>query len=101
MDEKLKGLRTEVETAYQKRSEIEIDLVRKQAELKYLEETSRKELDCGVEELMPGEETLPDGEALADAEKQYEEIRARIDALGPINPQALEEFKSASSATIS
>ena len=93
VDEKLKGLRAEVETAYQKRSEIEIDLVRKQEELKYLDETSRKELDCGVEELMPGEETLPDGEALAEAEKQYEDLRARIEALGPINPQALEEFE--------
>jgi len=93
VDEKLKGLRAEVEAAHQKRSEIEIDLVKKQAELKYLDETSRKELGCGVEELMPAEETLPDGEALAEAEKQYEEIRARIEALGPINPQALEEFE--------
>ena len=93
VDEKLKGLRAEVEAAYQKRSEIEIDLVKKQAELKYLEETSRKELGCGVEELMPAEETLPDGEALAEAERQYDEIRARIEALGPINPQALEEFE--------
>jgi chromosome segregation protein len=93
VDEKLKGLRAEVEAAYQKRSEIEVDLVKKQAELKYLDETSRKELDCGVEELMPAEETLPDGEALAEAERQYDEIRARIEALGPINPQALEEFE--------
>ena len=93
VDERLKGLRTEVEAAHQKRSEIEIDLVRKQEELKYLDETSRKELNCGVEELMPAEEVLPDGEALAAAEQQYEEIRARIEALGPINPQALEEFE--------
>jgi len=93
VDEKLKGLRADVETAHQKRSEIEIDLVRKQEELKYLDETSRKELDCGVAELMPAEETLPDGEALAEAEKQYEDLRARIEALGPINPQALEEFE--------
>jgi chromosome segregation protein len=93
VDEKLKGLRAEVETAHQKRSEIEIDLVKKQAELKYLDETSRKELDCGVGELVPADEVLPDGEALTEAERQYEEIRARIEALGPINPQALEEFE--------
>jgi chromosome segregation protein len=92
-EEKLKGLRAEVEAAYQKRSGIEVDLVKKQAELKYLDETSRKELHCGVEELMPAEEMLPDGEALAEAERQYGEIRARIEALGPINPQALEEFQ--------
>ena len=92
-EEKLKGLRAEVEAAHQKRSEIEVDLVKKQAELKYLDETSRKELNCGVEELVPADETLPDGDALADAEQQYDELRARIEALGPINPQALEEFQ--------
>ena len=92
-EEKLKALRAEVETAHQKRSEIEVDLVKKQAELKYLDETSRKELNTAVEELMPAAETLPDGEALADAERQYDELRARIEALGPINPQALEEFQ--------
>jgi chromosome segregation protein len=92
-DEKLKALRAEVETAHQKRSEIEVDLVKKQSELKYLDETSRKELNLPVEELVPAEETLPAGEALAEAERQYAEIRARIEALGPINPQALEEFQ--------
>jgi chromosome segregation protein len=92
-EEKLKALRTEVESAHQRRSEIEVDLVKKQAELKYLDETSRKELNCAVEELMPSDEALPDGDALADAERQYDEIRARIEALGPINPQALEEFQ--------
>ncbi len=93
VDEKLKGLRAEVEAAHQKRSEIEVELVKKQAELKYLDETSRKELDCGVDELVPADEMLPDGEVLNAAEQQYEEIRARIEALGPINPQALEEFE--------
>jgi chromosome segregation protein len=93
VDERLKGLRVEVEAAHQKRSEIEVDLVKKQAELKYLDETSRKELNCGVDELAASEETLPGGDALAAAERQYDEIRARIEALGPINPQALEEFE--------
>jgi chromosome segregation protein len=92
-EEKLKALRADVEIAYQKRSEIEVELVRKQEELKYLDETSQKELSAPVAELMPADETLPDGEALAEAERQYDEIRARIEALGPINPQALEEFQ--------
>jgi chromosome segregation protein len=92
-EEKLKALRADVEAAHQKRSEIEVDLVKKQAELKYLDETSRKELDAAVEDLMPADAPLPDAEGLAEAEQQYQEIRARIEALGPINPQALEEFQ--------
>jgi len=92
-EEKLKALRAEVETAHQKRSEIEVELVRKQGDLKYLDETSRKELNTPVAELMPGEEALPSGDALTEVERQYDEIQARIEALGPINPQALEEFQ--------
>ena len=89
----MKALRSEVEIAHQKRSEIEVELVRKQADLKYLDETSQKELNTPVAELMVGEEALPSGEALAEVERQYDEIQARIEALGPINPQALEEFQ--------
>jgi chromosome segregation protein len=42
---------------------------------------------------MPAEEMVPDGEARVEVERQYQEVRARIEALGPINPQALEEFQ--------
>jgi chromosome segregation protein len=72
-----------------------VDLVRRQAELKYLDETSRKELNCAVEELAAGDETVPDAEAIAEAERLYEEVRARIEALGPVNAQAMEEFQEA------
>ena len=32
---------------------------------------------------------------MAEAEQRYQEVRARIEALGPVNPQALEEFQEA------
>src|SRR5262249_18402218 len=50
-EEELKVLRVGVQETHEKRSHIEVELVRKQAELKYLDETSRKELNCAVEEL--------------------------------------------------
>ena len=61
-EEELKQLRMKVEEAHSNRSQIEVELVRRQAELKYLDETSRKELNCGVEELAAGDETVPDAE---------------------------------------
>ena len=95
-EDELKQLRVKVEEAHTNRSQIEVDLVRRQAELKYLDETSRKELNCAVEELTAGDETVPDVEAIAEAERLYEEVRARIEALGPVNAQAMEEFQEAS-----
>ena len=44
-------------------------------------------------ELAAGEEAVLDDAALAEAEQKYLDIKARIEALGPVNPQALEEFQ--------
>jgi chromosome segregation protein len=94
-EEELKQFRARVEEAHQNRSRIEVELVERQAELKYLDETSRKELNCAAAELAAGDETVPDEAALAEAERLYQEVRARIEALGPVNPQAMEEFQEA------
>jgi chromosome segregation protein len=95
LDEDLKHLRAEVQAASEKRSQIEVDLVRRQAELKYMDETSRKELGVAVAELSAGEETVLEDEALAEAEQKAADLRARIEALGPVNPEALEQHQEA------
>ncbi len=95
LEEALRQLRIDVQAAQEKRSHIELELVKKQAELKYLDETSRKELNAPLEELAGGEETVLDEAGLHEAEQKYQEVRARIEALGPVNSQALEEFQEA------
>jgi len=95
LEENLKLLRTDVQSAQERRSQIELELVRKQAELKYLDETSRKELNAPLEELAAVEEAVLDEAGLEEAERKYQEVKARIEALGPVNPQALEEFQEA------
>ena len=95
LDETLKQLRADSLLAQEKRGQIELELVKKQSELKYLDETSRKELNAPLEELAAGEEIVLDDEALSESERKYQEIKAKIEALGPVNPQALEEFQEA------
>ncbi|HEX5430856.1 MAG TPA: AAA family ATPase, partial [Bryobacteraceae bacterium] len=95
LDEALKTLRTETQAAQERRAAIEVDLVKKQSDLKYLDETSRKELNAAASEIASGQETVLDESALAEVEQRYQEVRARIEALGPVNPQALEEFQEA------
>jgi chromosome segregation protein len=94
-EEDLKILRAAVDACREKRSQTEVELVRKQAELKYLDETSRKELNCPVEELASGDGPVPDGETIAEAELACNEVRSRIEALGPVNQAAMEEFLEA------
>jgi chromosome segregation protein len=95
LDESLRHLRMQAQAAQESRGQIELMLVRLQAELKYLDETSRKELSIAVSELAAGEETVLDDAGLEEAESKYQEVRSRIEALGPVNPDALQEFQEA------
>jgi chromosome segregation protein len=95
LEETLKQLRLNVQAAQEKRSQIELELVKRQAELKYLDETSRKELNAPLDELAEADEITLDDDGLAEAEQRYQELRGKIEALGPVNPQALEEFQEA------
>ncbi len=94
-EEELKILRALVQEWQEKRSQTEVDLVRKQAELKFLDETSRKELNCAVEELSATDEPIPDADAIAQAEQQCNDVRSRIEGLGAVNAAAMEEFQEA------
>jgi chromosome segregation protein len=94
-EEELKVLRTAVQETHEKRTQTEVDLVRKQAELKYLDETSRKELNCAVQELADPESPIPDADAITEAEQAANEVRGRIEALGAVNAAAMEEYLEA------
>jgi chromosome segregation protein len=92
-DESLRVLRARIETAHTNRGEIEVELTRRQSELQFLDETSRKELDLGVAELEAPADCSP--EVLQATETLYQETRAKIESLGAVNPTAYEEFQEA------
>jgi len=96
IEELLKKSRIEMQEAQEKRSQVEVELVKLQAELKYLDETGRKELNLSPAEIAAEDQTELDEAGLVEAENKYQDVKARIDALGPVNPLALEEFQVAS-----
>ncbi len=93
-DESLRVLRARIEAAHTHRGEIEVELTRRQSELQFLDETSRKELNVAVAELDPPADCTP--EVLQATEALYRETRAKIESLGAVNPTAYEEFQEAS-----
>ena len=95
LEEELKRLRSEAQFLGDKRSALQVDLARAESELKHLDETSQKELESPLASLAGETETIPDEDSLAQIEAKYEEVRKKIEALGPVNPQALEEFEDA------
>jgi len=95
LEEALKQLRAESQAVQEKRSQIEVALAERRAELRYLDETAGKELNASLQQLADSDEEVLDEEALAHAEENYDRLKARIEALGPVNPQALEEYEDA------
>lgn len=95
LDESLKAQRTAAAEASEKKTGVEIRLVQLQSDLKHLDENSRKELHVGASELAHEDDPELDEMALGELEARYEEVRGRIEALGAVNPQALEEYKEA------
>ena len=61
-------------------------MARLESDLKHLEETSRNELQTPLREVAEGLETIPGEEELAELDRKYQEVRRKIDALGPVNP---------------
>lgn len=95
IEEELKRSRAQLQTAQDKRSDLQVALARAESDLKHLDETSVRELDTNLEQLLQGIETVPDGPALENIESKYAEAQRKIEALGPVNPEALAEFEEA------
>jgi chromosome segregation protein len=95
MEETLQQLRAGQQQAQERRSQIEVSLVERKAALRYLDETCQKELSIPVAELAVAEETVLDEAGLAEAEEKYNQLRSRIESLGPVNPEALQQYEEA------
>ncbi len=95
VEEELKKLRGQAHAAQERRSELQVMAARAESDLQHLDETSRKELEKPLEEVAEAAEILADEYMLPQWENKYAEVRRKIEALGPVNPQALEEFEEA------
>ena len=93
LDESLRGKRQSLDELRSERSQRQIEKARNDADRDHLRQTCVAELNAQPEELMAQESQLLIGEELIAAETNYNEMKARVDAMGPVNMMALEEFK--------
>ena len=108
MDESLRGRRSALDELRAERGQRQIERARNDADRDYLRQTCVAELNAQPEELIAqepqllvGEELVAQetqlliGEELVAAETTYNEMKARAEAMGPVNMMALEEFQEA------
>ena len=94
IDELLRTTRQQLDVARDRRGEISATAAKLQSDLQHLADTCLNEL--GVERAALMADTtisLITADELAAEDQAHREMRARLDAMGPVNMMALEEYK--------
>ena len=94
IDELLRGTRQQLDLARDRRGELSATAAKLQSDLQHLADTCLNEL--GIERAMLMTDSsipLVTGDELAAEDQAHREMRARLDAMGPVNMMALEEYK--------
>jgi chromosome segregation protein len=93
IEETLRGKRSSLDELRAERSQRQIEKARNDADRDYLRQTCVAELNTQPEELLAQESELLVGENLIAAETSYNEMKARAEAMGPVNMMALDEYR--------
>jgi len=94
IDEALRTARQLLDQARDRRGELSAAAAKLQSDAQYMSETCLNELGVQRHELL-SDSTIPiaTGEQLTLEDQIYREMRTRLDAMGPVNMMALEEYK--------
>ena len=98
IEELLRNTRQQLDLARDGRGELSATAAKLQSDLQHLADTCLNELNVERSVLMAealSESPIPlvTGEELAAEDQAHREMRARLDAMGPVNMMALEEYK--------
>ena len=96
IDEAVRSARQLLDQARDHRGELSAALAKLQSDAQYMAETCLNELGLQLDELAADPATsIVAGDQLAAEDQAHREMRARLDAMGPVNMMALEEYKEA------
>jgi len=97
IDGLLRQARQSLDASRDRKADLSTAAVKLQSDSEYLGQTCLNELGVQRADLM-SDETLPrvSGEELASEEQACQEMRSRLDSMGPVNMMALEEYKETS-----
>jgi chromosome segregation protein len=93
LDDSLRVKRQSLDEVRNARTQREIEKARNDSDRDHLRQTCQAEVNCHPEELIVQEQQLLTGEELIAADTSYNEMKARIESMGPVNMMALEEYQ--------
>jgi chromosome segregation protein len=92
LEETLRSARQSRGELRDERGRYEVERARNESDRQHLRETCLNELNAHPEDLIAQTSELLAGEALAAAETSFYEMKARVEAMGPVNMMALDEL---------
>ena len=92
MEDHLRMGRQSLQDLREQRSHAEIDRAKNDSDRQHLRATCLSEVNAQPEDLIASEAAFMSGEELAAAEINYREMKQRVEAMGPVNMMALDEF---------
>ena len=94
IDQALHNARSLLDQSRDRRAELSATAAKLQSDAQYMAESCLNDLGVQRQELM-ADTTIPiaSGEQLSIEDQIYREMRTRLDAMGPVNMMALEEYK--------
>ncbi|HEX8818109.1 MAG TPA: chromosome segregation protein SMC [Terriglobales bacterium] len=94
IDSLLKTARQLLEQSRDRRAELSTAIAKLAADAQYMAETCMNELGLQRQELVADAAIVPvSGDQLTAEDQAYRDMRTRLDAMGPVNMMALEEYK--------
>src|SRR5579871_1285172 len=94
IDESLRNARVLLDQARDRRGELHAAAAKLQSDAEYMGQTCLNELGIERPALMADATIVPvSGDELTQEDGIYREMRTRLDAMGPVNMMALEEYK--------
>jgi chromosome segregation protein len=92
VDDSLRSGRQSLGELREDRNRHEVERARNDAEREHLRASCLNELNAHPEDLIAQQAELLAGEGLVASEAQYQEIKSRVESMGPVNMMALEEY---------
>ena len=94
VEELLRSSRSLLDQARDRRGELSAAAAKLQSDAQYMSETCLNELGIEHSALMADTSLIPvTGDQLMAEDQLYREMRAKLEAMGPVNMMALEEYK--------
>ncbi len=92
-EQALRELRAQLEAVRERRHQLEVEQARLHSDRQHHEQTLQSEFGLTAEQLLGEVAERLAGDALAQAELRFREIKLRLENIGPVNMMALEEFQ--------